>query len=53
MKHEALDAEASLTSLGDLMLDVIEITVVDVDGPALRPEPRATIEHSAAPATDR
>jgi hypothetical protein len=53
VEHEALDAEASLASLGDLMLDVVEITVVDVDRAALHPEPRATIQHSAAPSPDR
>jgi len=53
VEHEALDAEASLASLGDLMLDVVQITVVDVHGPALDPEPRAAVEHSAAPAADR
>ena len=26
VEHEALDAEASLASLGDLLLDVVEIT---------------------------
>jgi hypothetical protein len=53
VEHQALDAEASLPSLGDPMLDVVQITVVHVDRAALYPEPRAAIEHSAAPAPDR
>jgi hypothetical protein len=53
VEHQALDAEASLASLADPILDVVEITVVHVDRAALYPEPRATIEHSAAPAPDR
>jgi len=53
VEHQGLDAEASLDRLGDPVLDVVQVTVVDVDLAVLHPEPGAAVEHPAAPAADR
>ncbi|TDP31887.1 hypothetical protein DFR75_107112 [Nocardia ignorata] len=44
--------EPALACLGEVVFDDIEIAIVDIGGSAVDGEPRAAVEHPAAPRTD-
>jgi hypothetical protein len=52
MKHERLDAKAPRHRLFHLMIDRFEISIVDVNAPAVNPQPGTTVKNTAAPPTD-
>ncbi len=52
MERQPLDPESALACLRQVVLDVVEISVVDDDAASVDLEPRPTVEDPASPAAD-